>query len=123
MMPFTDEFDKLYRAICKIVEQSGFKCVRADDFYNSNLILTDITNSIRRCFAAIAEVTTNNPNVFYEIGFAHAIGKKPILIRNKVENKIMPFDISGFRALFFEDTIGGGHVFEQELTKFLRELK
>jgi nucleoside 2-deoxyribosyltransferase len=53
----------------------------------------------------IAEITVPNQNVFYELGYAHALNKPTILLAEK--GRELPFDVHGYRCLFYENSIGG----------------
>lgn len=66
----------------------------------------------------IADITPNNPNVFYEVGYAHGIGKNTILLSDRKREQL-PFDVSGFRTLFYENTIAGKGEVEARLRKHL----
>ena len=52
----------------------------------------------------IAEITAPNQNVFYEIGYAHALNKPTILLAQR--GKDLPFDIRSYRVIFYDDSIG-----------------
>lgn len=122
VMQFTDEYNALYsEGIRPTCEAFGYNVIRADDFYNSGLIIEDITRSIRESTIVIADVTPNNANVFYEVGFAHGIGKPTILLSDRKREKL-PFDISGFRTLFYDNTIGGKGAVEERLRKHLEAI-
>lgn len=122
VMQFTDEFNALYSDVIKpTCEEFGYKVVRGDDFYHSGLIIEDISRSIRESTLVIADVTPNNPNVFYEVGFAHGIGKTTILLSDRKRDKL-PFDISGFRTIFYDNSIGGKASVEERLRKHLDAL-
>lgn len=122
VMQFTEEYNALYAEVIRpTCEEFGYKVIRADDFYTSGLIIDDITRSIRECTIVIADVTPNNPNVFYEVGFAHGIGKPTILLSDKKREKL-PFDISGFRTLFYDNTIGGKSAVEERLRRHLEAI-
>lgn len=122
VMQFTEDYNALYTDVIKpTCERFGYKVLRADDFYNSGMIIDDITNSIRECAIVIADVTPNNPNVFYEVGFAHGIGKPTILLSDKKRERL-PFDISGFRTLFYDNTIGGKTTVEERLRQHLEAM-
>ena len=122
VMQFTEEYNALYAEVIRpTCEEFGYKVIRADDFYTSGLIIDDITRSIRECTIVIADVTPNNPNVFYEIGFAHGIGKPTILLSDRKREKL-PFDISGFRTLFYDNTIGGKSAVEERLRRHLEAI-
>lgn len=123
IMQFTDEFDILFKDVIRpVCESYGYRVVRGDDFYTSGQIMEDVTQSIQSATLIIADVTPNNPNVFYELGFAHAIGKPTILLSDKKRDRL-PFDISGFRALFYDNTIGGKAVVETRLKQHLDALR
>ena len=122
VMQFTEEYNSLFTEVIRpTCEEYDYKVVRADEFYTSGLIIDDITRSIRECAVVIADVTPNNPNVFYEVGFAHGIGKPTILLSDRKRDKL-PFDVSGFRTLFYDNTIGGKTVVEDRLRKHLEAI-
>lgn len=123
VMQFTADFNILYSDVIKpLCEEYGFRVIRGDDFYTSGQILEDITQSIRTSALVIADVTPDNPNVFYEVGYAHGIGKPTILLSDRSREKL-PFDISGFRTLFYDNTIGGKAIVEQRLRQHLQALR
>lgn len=122
VMQFTDEFNALYTEVIKpTCERYGLTAIRGDDIYTNGLILDDIVRSIQECFVIIADITPNNPNVFYEVGYAHGMGKATILLSDKKRDKL-PFDISGFRTLFYDNTIGGKTAIEERLAKHLKSI-
>lgn len=121
VMQFTDEFNALYREVIKpTCEAFGYETIRADDVYKNGLIITDITSSIRAASVVVADITPNNANVFYEVGYAHAIMKPTILLAEK--GRDLPFDVSAFRTVFYENTIGGKTMVEERLRKHLSGL-
>jgi hypothetical protein len=123
VMQFTDEFNALFQEVIKpTCEKFGYECVRADNIYTNGQIIEDITRSIQESSVIIADVTPNNPNVFYEVGYSHGINKPTILLSDKTRDKL-PFDISGFRTLFYENTIGGKSMIEERLTKHLERIR
>ena len=123
VMQFTEDFNVLYNDVIKpVCEEFGFRVVRGDDFYTSGQIIEDITRSIRESALVIADVTPDNANVFYEVGYAHGIGKPTILLSDRTRQKL-PFDISGFRTLFYDNTIGGKAAVEQRLRQHLDALR
>ena len=123
VMQFSDEFNKLYTEVIKpICENYGLDCERADEFYTSTPIIADIVKSLNDCSIIIAEISPDNPNVFYEVGYAHAINKPTILLCDRKKRERLPFDISGFRTLFYEDTIAGKTAIEKNLNKFLETM-
>lgn len=67
----------------------------------------------------IAEITPVNANVYYELGYADAIGKPTILLADRQQVDRLPFDLSGFRCIFYNDTIGGKDRVESDLRRYL----
>ncbi|MGS2727957.1 hypothetical protein ACU8DI_15230 [Psychroserpens sp. BH13MA-6] len=122
VMQFSDEYNTLYNDVIKPVTESyDLECLRADEFYTSSPIIKDIIDNIKESYIIIAEITPDNPNVFYEIGYAHAINKPTILLCDKKRDKL-PFDVSGFRTLFYENSIGGKNKVERDLKKFIESI-
>ena len=122
VMQFSDEFNALYTDVIKpTCEKFGLEAIRADDIYKSGLIINDIARSIEEASVIIADVTTDNPNVFYEVGYAHGIKKTTILLSDRTR-ETLPFDVSGFRTLFYDNTIGGKSDVEARLTTHLENI-
>jgi nucleoside 2-deoxyribosyltransferase len=58
----------------------------------------------------------------YELGYAHALQKPTILLANRQIEKL-PFDISGYRVIFYDDTIGGKRGIEGLLERYLEDIR
>ena len=100
-MPFDGLFQRQYeRVIRPAVEELGLKCVRGDEIYSKPEIMADIWKAIRMSRLLIAELTGHNPNEFYEVGLAHAIGKPILLLTRNQED--VPFDLKALRYLYYE---------------------
>lgn len=122
VMQFSDEYNQLYEEVIKpICESFGIICERADEYYTTNMIIEDIVKSIRESSVIIADITPDNPNVFYEVGYAHAINKPTILLSEKKRDKL-PFDVSSFRTLFYDNTIAGKRRVEERLRNYLKNI-
>lgn len=123
VMQFTDEYNQLYKEVVQpVCEEYGYEVIRADNVYTSGLIIEDIARSIREASIVIADITPNNANVYYEVGYAHGINKPTILLSDRKRDKL-PFDISGFRLLFYDNTIGGKSEVDQALRKHLDAIR
>lgn len=119
IMPFNDEYNELYENYLKrLIEHQlkSVKCFRVDEFHTAKKKKTEvIEEKIKDCAFAIADITEKNPNVFYEIGFARALGKTVILIKNKHIGKL-PFDIRELEVLIYDrDKIGYNDINKQIL--------
>ncbi len=122
VMKFEETYDNLYREVIRpVCEKSGFDVHRADDVFRPGIILQDIINSLLDSDLVIAEVTPPNPNVFYELGYAHALAKPTVLLARRGGE--LPFDISGYRVIFYDDTIGGKPQVEKTLDRHLANIK
>lgn len=101
LMPFNSGSQSLYeRVIRPAVEATGLLCVRADEIFSRPQITHDIWKEIRACALLIADLTGKNPNVLYELGLAHAIGKPSIIITRNEED--VPFDLRALRYLYYD---------------------
>lgn len=119
VMQFTEKFNELYDNVIKpVCEQKGLEPIRADDMYSNGLIIHDIIQSIQQSSLIISDITPDNPNVYYEVGYAHAAGKNVILMCDREREKL-PFDLSGFRTIFYSNTIAGKSKVEETLKKHL----
>jgi hypothetical protein len=114
-------FEELYTdVIVPVTEEFGLQPYRADEVYGPGNILADIVFGIQTAQIVIAEITPPNENVFYEVGYAHALQKPTILLANKT--KSLPFDLTGYRCLFYENSIGGKRKIEEGLRKHLQAI-
>lgn len=118
VMQFTPPYNELYIDVIQhVCEEFGLVSVRADESYGPGLIVADIAREITEAKLIIADITPANPNVYYEVGYAHALNKPTILIAEKPTQ--LPFDVSPYRVLFYENTIGGKSKVESGLRKHL----
>jgi hypothetical protein len=123
VMQFTDEYTTLFKEVIEpVCGDFGYEVVRGDNVYTNGLIIEDIARSIRESAVVLADITPNNPNVFYEVGYAHGIEKPTILLSDRSREKL-PFDISGFRLLFYDNTIGGKSAVETALRRHLEAIR
>lgn len=120
VMQFGAPFDELHRDVLKSVcLEFGFDAVRADETFGPGMIVADIEKQIQEAKFIIADITPANPNVYYEVGYARAINKPTILLADRSTTKL-PFDVSGFRTLFYDNTIGGKALIEEGLRHHIR---
>lgn len=118
MMPFEEDLKPLYDDhIVSVTKQLNISCIRGDDFFSTDRIINEIWSSIYNAKICIADCTGRNPNVFYEIGIAHTLGKPTILIAQSMED--IPFDISHRRIIIYKYTPRDIKNFEESLIKTL----
>lgn len=121
LMPFDDRFNSIYEDKIKKIVEDEFKlnCKRADEIFGVGTIIEDIWDYIRKARILVAELTGKNPNVFYELGLAHAMKKDVILITQDIDD--MPFDLKHYRCIVYEDSISGAQTLEEKLKNTLKE--
>ena len=121
VMQFTTQFDMLYEEVIRpVCEGLGVDAYRASDIFRPGVILQDILQGLDGSNIVIADVTPANPNVFYELGYSHAIRKPVILLAER--DTALPFDISGYRVIFYDNTIGGKSAVEADLRRHLNSI-
>ena len=121
VMQFTEPFDSLYAEVIRpVCEELRFDAYRADDVFRPGLILQDIIAGLVESDVIIAEITPTNANVFYELGYAHARNTPTVLLARR--NGTLPFDISGHRVIFYDDSIRGKPEVETALRKHLSSI-
>ncbi|UCE08082.1 MAG: SUMF1/EgtB/PvdO family nonheme iron enzyme, partial [bacterium] len=118
LMPFKDEMKEVYRkAIKPACEQAGFNCLRVDELKGAFNINRKIIQHIFTSDAIVADLTDRNPNVFYEMGVAHAIDNKTIMIIQKKDP--MPFDVSTYHSIQYEQSEVGLEKLKRTISDFL----
>jgi len=121
LMPFMEPWStRIFRLIREVVEPLGYTCHRADDYYG-RVVLEDVWLRINEAAFIIADMTSLNPNVFYELGIAHTLGKDIIPILQT--HSQLPFDQQPFRALFYEDNADGYEVLRERLPQWIQALE
>jgi hypothetical protein len=114
-------FQELYEQVIReVAKEFGLVAVHAGDLPGPGLIIEDIASSIVASKIVIAEITVPNQNVFYELGYAHGKNKPTILLAEK--GRELPFDVHGYRCLFYENSIGGKQKIEDGLRKHLQAI-
>lgn len=104
LMPFAKRFDEIYRlAIKEPLERIGHTCQRVDEIQFTGNIMDEVYKGIRAASLVVADMTGRNPNVFYEVGYAHALDKTVILVTQKVDD--IPFDLRSQRHIVYGRSI------------------
>jgi hypothetical protein len=105
MMPFDAGFAPVYDSLKATVARVDLRCRRVDEIWENPAIIQDIVSLIDRSRVVICDCTGRNPNVFYEIGIAHTLGREVILItQNKGD---IPFDLRHLRYVLYLNNAEG----------------
>jgi hypothetical protein len=119
LMPFDPQLRPVYEDhIAQCARELHLSIARGDDLFTAQSVMGDIWNAISGAKAVIADCTGRNPNVFYETGLAHAVGKPVILITQNTDD--VPFDIRHLRYIQYDYTPRGMRIFEKRLADTLR---
>jgi len=105
MMPFSSGFDPVYEAIKDACSSAGFRCLRADDIWEESTIMQDVFSLIYRSKSVVVDFSGKNPNVMYETGIPHNLGKIVIPITQNISD--IPSDIGHHRALSYLQNVEG----------------
>jgi len=101
MMPFSAPYRGYYDVTFNpAVESAGLRAVRADDITTPGIIVNQIWTAIRSAAVCLAELTTSNVNVMYELGLAHALGKPVIQVVQDMNS--IPFDLRHLRHVVYD---------------------
>lgn len=97
MMPFDAGFNPVYASLQGAVTGMGMTCQRGDDIWDHDHIIQDVVSLIGKAKVVVCDLTGRNPNVFYETGIAHTLGRDVILIAQAAAD--VPFDVAAIRHI------------------------
>lgn len=101
MMPFGQWFDRYYQEIyAPAIKEAGFEAVRADELFTTGSVMEQIWEQIEKASILLADLSGRNPNVFYELGLAHAARKPVVFTASQVED--VPFDLRHLRVIIYD---------------------
>ncbi|HTU89485.1 MAG TPA: hypothetical protein VMF69_05255 [Gemmataceae bacterium] len=125
MMPFGAPLGSYYEKIYKpAIEKTVLKPVRADsEIFGAGKIMDQIWAGINAAKVLVAELTSRNPNVFYELGLAHAL-KKPVVLVSSNEADV-PFDLKHIRVIIYDtmDPFWGTKLLEKVAENILSAIR
>jgi hypothetical protein len=118
MFPF--KYGATFEAVRGVCDKLGLQCLKADDIWTNATFIQDIFELIFTSRVVVADFTGRNPNVFYEVGIAHTLGKTVVPLTQSLED--IPSDLTGHRALVYLNNGEGLAKMAEGLEKRLREL-
>jgi len=120
MMPFGSATRATYEAIKDAALNAGFECNRADDLWESSTVIQDVFSLIYNSYIVVCDFSGKNPNVFYEAGIAHALGKHVVPITQHLDD--IPFDLRHHRHANYLNNSEGHLNLKAELETRFRTL-
>lgn len=100
IMPFAKGYDEVYSWIDETAKACGLKCLRADKEIFIGGIMDKVRENILKAGIIIAELSEKNPNVYYELGLSHAIGKNVIMLSQSLDS--IPFDLKHLKIVLYK---------------------
>lgn len=119
--PLGDYYSKIYEPA---IRKAGLNPIRADqDIFATGKIIDQIWSGINSAKVLIAELTKRNPNVFYELGLAHALKKPVVLVSSNQED--VPFDLQHIRVIYYDvnDPFWGNKLIDKVAENILSAIK
>ena len=120
MMPFHSGLAPVYETIKKSCTHVGFRALRADDIWENSTIIQDIFSLIYRSSIVLVDFTEKNPNVMYETGISHTLGKLVIPISQSIDD--VPFDMRHHRVLQYYPNGEGLQNLAKSLAEKLKQI-
>ena len=120
MMPFGAAFGPVYATIGKVCRKLGLDCNRADDIFDHSEVFQDVFSLIYRSEVVICDFSGSNPNVYYEAGIAHTLGR-PVVPLTQVQEHVT-FDLRHHRFIQYLNNQEGLQALEPKLESRLTRL-
>jgi len=122
LMPFDQEFDAVFNKLVKpALKKAGYNVNRADSILNQQNILKDIVRGIAEADLVVADITSLNANVFYELGISHTMEKQTVLLAQSSED--IPFDLSSYRVIIYSTNFDEAPQLSQKLKEIGEKAK
>jgi len=122
LMPFDPEFQSVYEELIRpALEQVGYEVTRADSLLDQQNILADIVRGIASSDLIVADLTTRNENVLYELGLSHGLKRPTVLLAQSMDD--VPFDLRSYRIQLYSTHFAKVGEFKAGLQKIASEHK
>jgi hypothetical protein len=97
------DFDKIYQGIIgPAAEAAGLNCTRSDEISEAGNIQREMISRIIKADVVIVDITSQNANVFYELGIRHSFRRTTTVVVRRA-GTIIPFNINGMRSVEYSD--------------------
>jgi hypothetical protein len=102
LTPFHDDFRDDFQTVAQVGQELGFTVNRGDERVSQGDIFSQLLRLLVTAKVVVANISGRNPNVFYELGIAHALDKPVILLAHNQTD--VPFDIRSKRIVFYQSS-------------------
>jgi hypothetical protein len=119
LTPFHPEFEGTFDIIADVCRKVGLECLRGDEEFLEGSVLKHIVTELCSAGIVIANIDGRNPNVYYELGLAHALEKPVLLVASDIE--AIPFDLKSQRVVIFNKPSDLKRRLQRALTQLLVE--
>ena len=122
LMEFKPPYTKIYDSLIKpTVEGEGLRCLKSDDIFDTTSVIEDIWGNINRASLIIAEISSNNPNVMYELGICHTVGKNVMMITQQPDE--IPFNFRHMRCYAYTNDIPGSDELKRNIAGVIKHVQ
>ena len=127
IQPFTDIYNKRFADLYKpAIEAAGMTAYRVDQDSAATVLVEAIEKNIKRAAVCLADITEDNPNVWYELGFAFAAGRPVVMAcsdERQKAGKRFPFDIQHRAIVTYKtESQSDFQAFKDRLTERLKTM-
>lgn len=126
MQPFDNNgpYDQRYESVFEpAIAAASLKPYRVDNDPSVIIPINEIEKGIRNSTICFAEISTDNPNVWYELGYAHAVGRKVIMVCSDERKTKYPFDVQHYNIIKYEVKPSQGYdILKDNITKRLKSV-
>ena len=119
-MIFKIFYNEVYKTIKESSKDAGLVCKRVDDIWDHSTVIQDVFALIFQSYIVVCDFTGKNPNVFYEVGIAHTLGKHVIPITQSEHD--IPFDLKHHRYAKYLNNGEGLQKLRNDLTSRFKTL-
>jgi hypothetical protein len=124
IQPFDDggPYDKRYKdVLLPAIKEADLDAYRVDEDRSSSIPIDDIEQNIRSSEICLADITLDNANIWYEVGFAFANNRPVVMICAKPRPTKPPFDVQHRHIIFYaQDSPRDFQNLQSEITARLR---
>lgn len=117
LTPFHPRYERPFEIIRSVCSEVGLRCVRGDEEFVRGAVLNHLLKELITANIVIANIDGRNPNVFYELGIAHALDKNVILVSSNVDE--VPFDVQSQRLVLWNTSSELRRGLEKSLTQLM----